>query len=97
MTPAFGTIYGDPSTPSYITPEGPVWMWRKGQKVRFFTADGVQVGPEQRNVGPAVCAAIAAGWFDVDWHRAVANGLFVEVTASEPEALDESELEQVRR
>lgn len=60
----FGRIYGDASCPSYITPEGPVWMYRKGQKVRFFTAEGVQVGPEQNNVGPAVVAAAAAGWID---------------------------------
>lgn len=68
-TPTFGTIYGSTEHPSYITPEGPVWMWRKGQRVRFFTADGVQVGPEQSNVFPAVCAAHAAGWIDVSMLR----------------------------
>jgi hypothetical protein len=62
---AFGRIYGDPATPAYITRDGQsVWMWRKGQRVRFLTADGVQVGPEHRNVFPAVCAASAAGWID---------------------------------
>lgn len=61
----FGTVYGDPKTPSYITDKGvPVWMWRKGQKVRFFTADGEQIGPEQSNVAPAIAAAAAAGWRD---------------------------------
>lgn len=65
----FGSVYGDPSAPSFITPEGPVWMWRKGQKVRFFTAEGVQVGPEQRNVGPAVFAAMEAGWIDMSLLR----------------------------
>lgn len=60
----FGQIYGDPATPTYITPEGPVWMWRKGQKVRFFTAEGVQVGPEHRNVYPAVLSASYEGWID---------------------------------
>lgn len=61
----FGRIYGDTETPAYITDTGvAVWMWRKGCKVRFLTADGVQVGPEQSNVGPAMCAAAAAGWVD---------------------------------
>lgn len=61
----FGRIYGSPEHPAFITPDGPVWMWRKGQKVRFFTAEGAQVGPEQSNVAPAVFAAHAAGWIDV--------------------------------
>ena len=61
---AFGEIYGDPNTPAYITPEGPVYMWRKRQRVRFLTADGRQVGAEQPNVAPAVVAAAAAGWID---------------------------------
>lgn len=63
--PFFGSIYGDPSKPSFITDSGvEVWMWRKGQRVRFFTADGAQIGPEQANVCPAICAAFAAGWSD---------------------------------
>lgn len=61
----FGEVYGDPETPSYITDTGvEVWMWRKGQRVRFYTSDGLQVGPEHRNVAPAMCAAAAAGWID---------------------------------
>jgi hypothetical protein len=63
--PLFGRIYGDPHTPSFITDEGvPVFMWRKGQKVRFYTAEGVQVGPEHANVFPAMCSAWSAGWVD---------------------------------
>lgn len=32
----FGKIYGDTETPAYITDSGAaVWMWRKGQRVRF--------------------------------------------------------------
>lgn len=61
----FGHIYGDPERPSFITTDGtPVWMWRKRQRVRFFTADGVQVGPEHSNVFPAMLSAFAAGWQD---------------------------------
>lgn len=61
----FGRIYGDPTEPSFITDAGvPVWMWRKGQKVRFFTVEGVQVGPEHRNVYPAILSAFGAGWTD---------------------------------
>lgn len=64
-TRQLGAIYGDPSSPSYITTDGtPVWMWRKGQRVRFLTSDGVQIGPEHSNVGPAICSAAAAGWVD---------------------------------
>ena len=63
--PDFGAIYGDPETPAYITDHGPVWMWRKGQRVRFYTAEGEQVGPEQNNVAPAVAAAMSAGWINV--------------------------------
>lgn len=63
----FGSIYGDPVAPAYITTDGrKVWIWRKGQRVRFLTADGLQVGPEHRNVAPAICAAAAAGWIDPD-------------------------------
>jgi hypothetical protein len=61
----WGEIYGDPDTPSCVTDTGiNVWMWRKGQRVRFLAADGVQVGPEHRNVAPAMVAAAAAGWID---------------------------------
>jgi hypothetical protein len=67
----FGRIYGGSDTPSFITDQGiRVWMWRKGQRVRLATASGTQIGPEQRNVAPALCAAYAAGWTDPscpDW------------------------------
>lgn len=37
MAKPFGRIYGDEQTPCYLTPDGlAVWMWRKGQRVRFF-------------------------------------------------------------
>ena len=41
-----------------------VWMFRKGQRCRFYTADGQQVGPEHRNVVPAIRWAHAQGWID---------------------------------
>lgn len=52
----------------YRLPDGRlVTMRRLGQRVRFFNdATGAQVGPEQSNVYPAVCAAAAAGWYDLD-------------------------------
>ena len=81
--PTFGRIYGDPSQPSFITETGTaVWMWRKGQRVRFFTSQGVQVGPEHANVFPAMCSAFAAGWIDpnlptyVNWLCQVEAGRF---------------------
>lgn len=48
----------------YLTPAGSIVnMQRKGQRVRFFDcATGDQVGPEQRNVAPAVAAALSVGW-----------------------------------
>jgi hypothetical protein len=60
--PGFGQIYGDASTPSYYSPDGPVWMYRKGQHVRFYTDAGTQVGPEQDNIAPAVAYALTQGW-----------------------------------
>lgn len=72
--PGFGSIYGG-SAPAYVTTDGvEVWMWRKGQKVRFYTADGTQVGPEQPNVAPAVAYALSNGWTD--------PGLNIQWTAS---------------
>lgn len=73
-SPNFGRIYGSASHPSFITNRGvPVWMWRKGQRVRFYTESGKQVRPEQPNVAPAVAAALAWGWTDVIGARWKAN------------------------
>jgi len=41
-------------------------MYRgKGNKVRFYAQDGTQYGPEQGNVGPAIAAAMSAGFRDL--------------------------------
>jgi hypothetical protein len=37
-------------------------MWREGQRVRFYTAAGVQIGPQHANVVPAVIWAGAHAW-----------------------------------
>jgi len=59
--PNFGSPYGQ--SPSYVLPDGrEVTMWRKGQRVRFYDADGNQVGPEQKNVAPAAAYAYSQGW-----------------------------------
>jgi hypothetical protein len=60
--PQWGAPYG--RSPAYLTPDsGPVWMRRgKSNRVRFFDLYGVQVGPEQSNVAPAVAAALDQGW-----------------------------------
>jgi hypothetical protein len=64
VDPGFGESYG---SARYITPEGQtVFMYRKGQRVRFFDADGNQVGPEHHNVAPATAWAAAADWTDPD-------------------------------
>lgn len=65
ITPQFGSMWGDKSRPMFFTDSGiPVWMWRKGQRCRFFTEEGEQIGPEHRNVYPAMLSAFAAGWHD---------------------------------
>jgi len=55
---AFGSCYGRP----YRAGGRIVWLFRKGQRVRFFNNRGEQVGAEQRNVAPAVAFAISQGW-----------------------------------
>jgi len=67
----FGEFYGDKTAmnASFITPDGPVWMWRRGCRVRYFNTEGVQVGPEHSNVYPAMLAAFAAGWQDPNISR----------------------------
>lgn len=50
------------SSVAYLTPDGPVWMRRRGSRVRYYNADGIQVGPEQDNVAPAVGYAHSQGW-----------------------------------
>jgi hypothetical protein len=61
----WGAVYG--GNPSYRTPRGRfVVMCRKRQAVRFYDAKGVQVGPEQTNVAPAVAYASYKGWRDPD-------------------------------
>lgn len=61
-SPGWGQPYGSPTAPAYWTDEGPIWMFRKGQRVRFYDEDGGQVGPEQANVAPAVAYAHSRGW-----------------------------------
>jgi hypothetical protein len=64
VDPGFGKPYGY----GYITADGThVTMWRKGQKVRFFTDAGIEVGVEQSNVAPAAAYAHSVGWYHDDW------------------------------
>jgi hypothetical protein len=67
INPGFGEMYGGPR-PNYVTPPNgiAVWMWRQGQHVRFYDEHGNQVGPEHRNVVPAVVWAAAHQWIDPD-------------------------------
>lgn len=41
-----------------------VWMFRKGQRVRFYDARGNQHGPEFANVAPALYWAANEAWID---------------------------------
>ena len=64
VDPNFSQMYGP--GPHYVTQpdHAPVWMYRKGQRVRFFDEQGIQVSPEHRNVVPAVIWAAANSWID---------------------------------
>lgn len=59
--PGWGAPYGESA--ACWTEDGPVWMFRKGQRVRFYDATGYQRGPEQSNVAPAVAYAHSRGWY----------------------------------
>ena len=59
--PGWGVRYSGPC-PAYQTPEGPVWLYRKGQRVRFYNDDGLQVGPEQADIVPAISYARSQCW-----------------------------------
>lgn len=40
-----------------------IYLWRKGQRCRWRSlGSGLQVGPEQRNVAPAIAWALASGY-----------------------------------
>lgn len=39
-----------------------IFLWRRGQRCRWFTEKGDQVGPEQANVAPAVVWAHGHGY-----------------------------------
>ena len=57
----FGAPYGSPM----VRPDGSlVYMRRHRQRVRWFAMFGWQVGPEQRNVAPALAYALSLGWKD---------------------------------
>jgi hypothetical protein len=61
--PGFGERYGAGPQSDMVTDDGTeVWLFRKGQRCRFYDAQGVQVGPEHRNVAPAVTWAHAHLW-----------------------------------
>lgn len=58
-SPTFGSQYGGPVQ----TRRGRLlWMFREGQRVRFFDTTARQVGPEFSNVAPALIHALAKGW-----------------------------------
>jgi hypothetical protein len=77
--PKWGHTYGD-DRPAFVTPEGvELWMQRKGQRVRFYDADGVQHGPEHANVYPATVAAFAAGYRDPTGPEWLNDGCIAEV------------------
>lgn len=80
VDPKWGKVYGDTVEPHYITTDGVgVWMWRKGQRVRFFDAEGQEHGVEQRNVAPALVYAAWCGWRDPSHSEAFHQGLRSEV------------------
>lgn len=65
INPNWGEDYGCGRV-AYVVPETGicVWMFRNGQRVRFYDARGNQVGPEHKNVMPAICWASGQAWID---------------------------------
>lgn len=64
VNPGWGEDYGCGRV-AYVTPQGiNVWIFRKGQRVRFYDARSNQVGPEHSNVMPAICWASGQAWID---------------------------------
>ncbi|MGH3986077.1 MAG: helicase-related protein, partial [Pseudonocardiaceae bacterium] len=82
--------WGDPyvKTPAYQTPDGPVWLFRKGTRARFYDRTGRQVGPEQANVGPAVAYAHGQSWV-TEWGKAPAKAKLPKVTPGQVSAAGE--------
>jgi hypothetical protein len=62
--PNFGEPFGSREGPSYITGGGTeVWMYRCGEKVRFYDRSANQIGPEHSNVYPATVWVFQQGWY----------------------------------
>lgn len=57
----FGRPYGE--EPMVNNRGRQIFMHRRGQKVRFYDRNGRQVGPEHRNVAPAMAWAHASGYY----------------------------------
>lgn len=67
----------------YLTDQGvEVYLFRKGQRCRWFTAAGEQVGPEHRNVVPALIWAYANGWHDPSNPAWLNAGIAAEIAAN---------------
>ena len=74
----WGTVWGAP----FVREDGViVLMRRKAQRVRFYTQNDEQVGPEHSNVAPAFVWAIAQGWTDTLAPGWLMAGMRAEVAA----------------
>lgn len=73
--------WGEPWGPTpYITTEGVVVVLRrKAQRCRFVNHQGEVVGPEHRNVVPAIIWASANGWTDPSMPTWLANAMRDEI------------------
>lgn len=80
INPGFGRPYGH--NPMVTDTGIEVWMWRKGQKVRFFDCNGQQVGPEHANVVPALLSVWKRGWRCKDHPKWLQDGCIKEAQAS---------------
>lgn len=56
----WGRPYGD--DPAVNSHGRKIYMFRKGQKVRWYDSYGDQVGPEQANVAPALAWSYSKGY-----------------------------------
>jgi hypothetical protein len=80
MTAPWGKPYG--SSPFILADGRRVTMYRRGVTVRYYDETGVQVGPEHRNVVPALIWAWAQDdWYDPSTPPSLMAGVKAEIRA----------------
>lgn len=84
--PGRGEMFGcSPDRPDYLTcpDRTPAWMYKRGQRVRFYDANANMVGPEHRHVAAAIVWAAMNSWWIVDQSANFNAALYVEVRTNQ--------------